>query len=286
MKTELAQPRHGDDDAGVDPVEPGRRAPRHRVQRDAAPTARRSTSSRCSPTTSPRPQRSRRSARATRRCRPAPTSSSTTATPASAPTSARSRAAGKWVAGQYVVVFMNGCDTFAYVDERAQRRAPPRSTPTTPTGTKYIDIVTNAMPAFFHTMSRRDDGAVPRPARARRSPEDLRADLPQHRRVAGRAGLRRAGQHVHPGRRRRRRRPWAGLNESRLVTRNESKTLRRRRRSPPARYTFAMTGTGDADLYVRIGSAPTTTSVRLPPVQDRLERDLHRDARQPRRSST
>src|SRR5205807_8030449 len=24
--------------------------------------------------------------------------------------------AGKWVAGQYVVVFMNGCDTFAYID--------------------------------------------------------------------------------------------------------------------------------------------------------------------------
>ena len=42
-----------------------------------------------------------------------------------------------------------------------------------------------------------------------------------------------------------------------------------------------MTGTGDADLYVKIGRAPTTTVVRLPPVQDRLERDLQVTLAQP-----
>lgn len=31
--------------------------------------------------------------------------------------------------------------------------------------------------------------------------------------------------------------------------------------------TFTMTGTADADLYVRIGAAPSTTKLRLPPVQ-------------------
>jgi hypothetical protein len=58
---------------------------------------------------------------------------------------------GKWVAGQYVIVFMNGCDTFAYVDgSLAQTRA--AINPDDPTGTKYMEFVTNAMPAFFHEM--------------------------------------------------------------------------------------------------------------------------------------
>ncbi len=56
---------------------------------------------------------------------------------------------GKWVAGQYVIVFMNGCDTFAYVDgSLAQTRA--AINPDDPTGTKYMEFVTNAMPSFFH----------------------------------------------------------------------------------------------------------------------------------------
>jgi hypothetical protein len=46
---------------------------------------------------------------------------------------------------------MNGCDTFAYVDGSLAKT---RSTinPDDPTGTKYMDMVTNAMPAFFSSM--------------------------------------------------------------------------------------------------------------------------------------
>jgi hypothetical protein len=55
---------------------------------------------------------------------------------------------GTWNAGQYLMMFMNGCDTFAYVDGyMAQTRA--AINPDDPSGSKYMDIVVNAMPAFF-----------------------------------------------------------------------------------------------------------------------------------------
>jgi hypothetical protein len=57
---------------------------------------------------------------------------------------------GRWVADQYLLLFMNGCDTYAYVDGHlAQVRA--LVNPDDPMGTKYMDIVTNAMPSFFHS---------------------------------------------------------------------------------------------------------------------------------------
>jgi hypothetical protein len=58
---------------------------------------------------------------------------------------------GKWVAQKYQMFFMNGCDTFAYVDgSLAETRA--RLNPDDPKGTKYMEFVTNAMPSFFHSM--------------------------------------------------------------------------------------------------------------------------------------
>jgi hypothetical protein len=58
---------------------------------------------------------------------------------------------GRWVAKKYQMFFMNGCDTFAYVDgSLAQRRA--ALNPDDPTGTKYMEFVTNAMPSFFSSM--------------------------------------------------------------------------------------------------------------------------------------
>lgn len=58
---------------------------------------------------------------------------------------------GKFRADKYQVFFMNGCDTFAYVDGSLAKT---RSilNPDDPTGTKYMDMVTNAMPAFFSSM--------------------------------------------------------------------------------------------------------------------------------------
>lgn len=52
--------------------------------------------------------------------------------------------------GQYVIWAVNGCDTFAYVDRTlSQRRA--LLNPDDPTGTKYMDVVSNVMAAWFHT---------------------------------------------------------------------------------------------------------------------------------------
>lgn len=57
---------------------------------------------------------------------------------------------GQWVSGQYVVVFMNGCDTFAYVDgSLAETRS--KVNADDPSGTKYMEFVVNAMPSFFHS---------------------------------------------------------------------------------------------------------------------------------------
>ncbi len=58
---------------------------------------------------------------------------------------------GKFKKGKYQIFFMNGCDSFAYVDgSLAQTRA--ALNPDDPTGTKYLEFVTNAMPSFFSSM--------------------------------------------------------------------------------------------------------------------------------------
>jgi hypothetical protein len=58
---------------------------------------------------------------------------------------------GKWSAGQYQIVYMNGCDTFAYVDGTlAQERAV--LNPSDPTGTKFMEILTNSMPPNWDSL--------------------------------------------------------------------------------------------------------------------------------------
>lgn len=53
---------------------------------------------------------------------------------------------GRFVPGQYTIVSMMGCDSFAYVDGyMAAERA--RLNPDDPKGTKYLDMITNVTPA-------------------------------------------------------------------------------------------------------------------------------------------
>jgi hypothetical protein len=55
---------------------------------------------------------------------------------------------GSFRAGQYQIFFVNGCDTFAYVDNAlrdAHHAVNPSATPD-----KYIDMITNSMPSYFH----------------------------------------------------------------------------------------------------------------------------------------
>lgn len=63
---------------------------------------------------------------------------------------------GKFFPGKYQIFYFNGCDTFSYIDDTlAKTRA--LLNPSDPTGSRYMDTVTNAMPAYFVDMS---DGAM------------------------------------------------------------------------------------------------------------------------------
>ena len=163
--------------------------------------------------------------------------------------------AGKWVAGQYVVVYMNGCDTFAYIDD-ALNTAHKNINPDDTTGFKYIDIVNNAMPAFFHSMAGATM-ALFRGMLAHNEPKTYEqmfrnVDSSQVVLVSGEQdNVYTPGGGGNPT-------EWAGLTDAGTVGRNENKTW-----STPTiaagTYEFSITGNNDADLYVRVGNAPTTT---------------------------
>jgi hypothetical protein len=58
---------------------------------------------------------------------------------------------GQFEPGKYQIIYMNGCDTFAYVDGYlAQSRA--QLNPDDPTGSKYMEIITNSMPPNWDSL--------------------------------------------------------------------------------------------------------------------------------------
>ncbi len=165
---------------------------------------------------------------------------------------------GTWQAGKYVIVFMNGCDTFAYVDgSLAKTRAELNADD--PTGTKYLDFVTNAMPSMFASMANATTTLVK---------GLLRFDTPmtyeqifegiddsQIVLVTGEEDNvytpGDAPPPVDPPA------SWAGLDESFSLTR----TAERRFETgvlQPGSYEFKITGSGDADLYVKKDARATT----------------------------
>jgi hypothetical protein len=162
---------------------------------------------------------------------------------------------GKWVAGQYVVVYMNGCDTFAYVDD-ALFNAHKAVNPDDTTGYKYIDIVNNAMPAFFHSMT----GATMSMFRGLLSYEQPMTYEQIFRTIDSSQVVLVSGEQDNtftPGGGGQPQ-TWAGLTESGTVAKNVEKKWVTPTVAAGS-YEFAMTGTADADLYVRIGSAPTAS---------------------------
>ncbi len=163
--------------------------------------------------------------------------------------------AGKWVQGQYVIVYMNGCDTFAYIDD-ALFNSHKAVNPDDTTGFKYIDIVNNAMPAFFHSMA----GATMSMFRGLLDQANPKTYEQIFRGIDSSQVVLVSGEQDNtftpggggtPT-------TWPGLTDAGSLKKGESKKW-----STPTveagRYTFAITGSGgDADLYVRVGSAPTT----------------------------
>ena len=168
--------------------------------------------------------------------------------------------AGKWVKGQYVVVYMNGCDSYAYIDD-ALSTAHKAINPDDTTGYKYIDIAVNGMPAFFASMS----GATMAMFRGLESYDNpqtyeqifAHVDDSQVVLVTGEADNTftpgaGSGTTVPTT-------PWAGITDHAAVAHGATKKYVTPV-VPAGTYEFDMTGTGDADLYVRVGKAPTTAT--------------------------
>jgi hypothetical protein len=170
---------------------------------------------------------------------------------------------GKWVAGQYVIVFMNGCDTFAYVDgSLAQTRA--AVNPEDPTGTRFMEIVTNAMPAFFASDAEATmaivNGLLKVEAPLTYEKIFQSIDRSQIVLVTGEQdneyfpGYDPTGGTTPP--------PdpvWGGIDESGTVTKGQEKRWETPALAAGA-YVVQTSGSGDADLYVRVGKAPTATA--------------------------
>ncbi len=162
---------------------------------------------------------------------------------------------GRWTAGQYAIVFMNGCDTYAYVDT-ALWDAHAAVNPDDPIGTRYVDIVMNALPSYFSDMPAATMALV----RGLLSHDEPRTYEQIFRDISSSQVVLVSGEQDNtytPGGGDDPTPTWGGITESGALARGEearfeTPTL------PAGRYVFSITGSGDADLYVRIGSAPTT----------------------------
>jgi hypothetical protein len=160
---------------------------------------------------------------------------------------------GSWVPGQFVLVLMNGCDTYAYVDS-AINDAHSRINSDDPIGTKYVDMIMNAMPAYF------SDNAfttahVTRSLMNSEAPktyEQIFENVASNQVivVSGEEdNVYRPGIDPDPD-------PWEGMQESGTLAASETVNYQ----TPTLKkgtYLFEMTGSGDADLYVRVGQAPS-----------------------------
>lgn len=162
---------------------------------------------------------------------------------------------GDWRGGQYSVVFMNGCDTYAYIDD-ALFKAHAAVNADDPIGSRYVDIVTNAMPAYFFDMSQASL-ALFNAMLNDHSPltyEQIFASIPRAQvvLVTGEADnefVPSPPEDPTPAP------SWGGVEVELTLKRGEPWRLE----TPilePGTYHVGIEGTGDADLYVRQGLAP------------------------------
>jgi hypothetical protein len=165
---------------------------------------------------------------------------------------------GKWTAGQYAVFFENGCDTYAYVDS-ALWEAHAAVNSDDPKGTKYLDLVVNAMPAYFASDSEATmaiASALMNPAEPKTYEQIFKQiDSSQIVLVTGEEDntfVPGGGGGGTPTDN------WTGMSESGTVAKNAEARFQTPKLATGS-YTFSITGTNDADLYVRVGSAPTKT---------------------------
>jgi len=167
---------------------------------------------------------------------------------------------GAFFPGKYQIVFFDGCDTFAYTDDTlATRRA--ALNPDDVSGTKYLDTVTNAMPAYFNNMSDASM-ALFRALLHDEAPKSYPAifkDVAKDHVVVAQGEEDNAylpGSTLGP--------KWTNLEETGFVGKSESVTYTTDV-LPAGTYSFQLTpdpafAGGDADLRVKAGSLPPLTA--------------------------
>jgi hypothetical protein len=167
---------------------------------------------------------------------------------------------GHWFPGKYQILFMDGCDTFAYVDDTIPNQRALLNADD-PTGTRYLDMVTNAMPAYFVSLAD-STMALVRALSAPNAPQSWgtifrNVDSSQVAVVTGEEdNVFEPG--YDPGA------YWNGFDAKGTVGYKQTlswttETLQ------PGTYVFATSpepsnSSGDADLRVRVGAPPTITS--------------------------
>lgn len=172
--------------------------------------------------------------------------------------------AGRWTAGQYLIMFENGCDSYAYIDG-AILTAHAAVNSDDPTGTKYVDVVNNGMPAFFSSMP----GATMAMFRgllsysAPKTFEQIFANVDRNQvvLVTGEQDNKfTPGGGGQPE-------AWTGLRGTGTVKKSEIKKFPTPTLAAGT-YTFEMTGTADADLYLRLGAEPTASTYDCRPYKN------------------
>jgi len=167
---------------------------------------------------------------------------------------------GKFFPGKYQMFFMNGCDTFAYYDNTLPSIRAALNTDD-PSGSRYMEIVTNAMPAYFNSLQE-DAMAIIRAVVNHTSPTTYQNIFHNMDRVQVVVVTGEEDNVFSPsyddGV------VWNGLEETGAVNKYETvsyvtETL------PAGTYTFTTTPDpatpgGDADLRIRVGAPPTITS--------------------------
>ncbi len=160
---------------------------------------------------------------------------------------------------KWQLFFYNGCDTFAYQDTTlATRRALLNSDDAS--GTKYMDMITNAMPAYFNYM---DDSALAMIAAfTETTPSKTYNQIFSGISTTQVVSVMGEEDNVYSASS-----PpaavWQGVNESGSVAKYEVKSYQTAV-LPAGKYIFTLTPDtasvgGDADLRVRVGAVPDTT---------------------------
>jgi hypothetical protein len=164
---------------------------------------------------------------------------------------------GSWVKGQYVVVFMNGCDTYAYQDS-ALADAHRLVNPDEVTGNKYVDLVLNAMPAYFSSDAPATlalfNGLLS--YQEPRTYQNIFNDIDSAQVVLVSGEQDNVFVPGYPGDGSPAVTDWSGLEESFTIARG-AETRFDTPKLPPGRYRFELSGSGNSDLYMRVGTQAT-----------------------------